>query len=107
MHGLAHKSYLNYSYSRSQFSWLPQAVAEETINFFSQKVSYASIKIDPVINLFSLNEVKTHFHICYHSIITFGIILLCLGFSNTSYVDSLYRSRKSVVDKVKIDVFVF
>ena len=61
------------------------------------------MKIDPVINGFSINEVKVHLHICDHSIVTFGIRVLCLGFSNTSNVDNLYRFRTSVADKVKID----
>ena len=69
-----HKSDLNYSYSRISSSWLPQEVAKELINRFSRKVIYASMLIDPVMNGFSLNEVKKHLHICYHSIITFGII---------------------------------
>ena len=31
---------------------------------------------------------------------------LCLGFSNTSHVDSLYRFGKSVVNKVKFDTSI-
>ena len=60
--------------------------------------------IDPVINGFSPNEVKIHFHICDHSIIAFGIRGLCLGFPNTSYVDDVDRFRKTVVDEVKFDI---
>ena len=71
-----------------------------------QKFSYASIKIDPVVNGFSSNEVKIHFHICYYSIIPFGIRGFCSGHYNTSHVNSLDRFIKSVVDKVKIDVCV-
>ena len=56
--------------------------------------------IDTVINGFSLNKVRSHFHICDFSIVTFGIRGLCLGFSNTYHVDGLDRIRKSVVDKV-------
>ena len=50
------KSDLNYSYSRSHFSRLTQAVAKIIIYRFSQKVSYASKIIDPVINGFSPND---------------------------------------------------
>ena len=60
--------------------------------------------IDPVINGFISNEVKSHFHIFDHSIITFGIKGFCLGFSNTSNVDSLDTFIKTVVDKVKLDI---
>ena len=60
----------------------------------SQKVSYDSNTIDPEITRFSPNEVRSHFHICDQSIInTLGIRVLCLGFSNTSHVDSLDRLR--------------
>ena len=72
----------------------------------SQKVRYASLKIDPVINGFNPNEVKSHFHICDHLIVTFFIRGLCLVFSNTSHVDSLDRYRKSFVGMVKIDVCI-
>ena len=60
-----------------------------------------------VISGFITNEVIIHLHICDHSIFTFFIRVLCLGFSNTSYVDSLGGFIKSVVDKVKIDVCIF
>ena len=63
--------------------------------------------IDPVINVFSHNEVKINLHICYHSIVNFGKRGLCLAFSNTSHVDSLYRFRKSVVGKVKFDIHIY
>ena len=46
---------LNLSYSRSHFSWLPQAVSKELIDFLYQKVTYYSMFIDPVINWFSTN----------------------------------------------------
>ena len=59
-------------YSRKHFSWLPQAVSKILINRLSHKVSYASITIDPVINGFSPNELRSHFHIFDHPIITFG-----------------------------------
>ena len=62
--------------------------------------------IDKVINGFSTNEVISIFHICDHSIITFGKRYLCLDSSNTSNVDSLDRFRKSVVDKVKLDISI-
>ena len=52
---------------------------------------------NPVINGFIPNDVKFHLDIYNHPIVTFGIKGLCLGFSNTSYVDSLDMFRKSVV----------
>ena len=63
--------------------------------------------IDPDIRGFSPDKVKIHLHTFDHSSITFGIILLCLGSSNTSHVDSLDRFRKTVVDKVKFDIRFF
>ena len=51
-----HKSYFNYSYSKSRFSMLPQAVAKRMIYRLPQKVIYASKIIDPVINEFSPND---------------------------------------------------
>ena len=66
-----------------------------------QKVRYSSKIIDPVINLFIPNEVRSHFHIYDHSIVKFGIRGLCLWISNTSRVNSLDRFRKSVVNKFK------
>ena len=60
--------------------------------------------IDPVINGFSPNEVRSHLQICYHSIIDFWKIVLCLGFSKTSHVDILYSFIKSVVEKVKLEI---
>ena len=73
IHVPVHKYGLNYSYLRSHFSWLPQVFSKELMNRLSHKLSYASIKIDSVINGFSPNEVQIHLHICDHSIITFGI----------------------------------
>ena len=105
--GRIHKSYFNYSYSRNHFSQLPQSVDKALINSLPRKVSYVSILIDPVINGFSPNELKFYLHIFYHSIVTFVIGGLCLGFSNTSHVDSLDKFRKSVVDKVKFDIRIF
>ena len=66
---------------RSHFSWLPQAFDEEIFNLLSKKDSFASIKIDLVINGFSANEVKSHFHIYDNSIVTFGTRGVYLGFS--------------------------
>ena len=60
--------------------------------------------IDPVVNGFSPNEVRSHLQICDHLIIAFGKRGFCLGFSNTSHVDSLDRFRKSVVEKFKLDI---
>ena len=45
-------------------------------------------------------------HICDHSIVTFGTSKKCLGFSNTSHVESLDKFRRSVVDKVKTDICI-
>ena len=72
--GSVHKSDLNYSYSRSHLSRLPQAVAKKLIYCLSRKVSYASKIIDLVINGFIPNYESSHLHICGHSIITFGIL---------------------------------
>ena len=55
IHGPVYKYDLNYSYSRSQFSHLPQASTKGLINQFSHKVIYVKIIIDPVINGFSNN----------------------------------------------------
>ena len=106
IHGPVHKSDFNYSYLRIHFSWLPQAVAKKRIYCLSQKFSYASKIIDPVINGFSPNEVRSHLHICNYSIVTFGIRVLCLESSNTSRVNSLDGFRASVVGKVKTDLCI-
>ena len=106
IHGLVHKFYLNYSYSISHFSWLPQSFYKEIINRLSQKVSYASMKVDLVMNVFSPNEVDCCLHICDLSIITYVKKEFCWGFSNTSRVNSLDSFRKSVVDKVKLDICI-
>ena len=66
----------------------------------SQKVIYAYKNIDTVIDGFIPHEVRGHFHIYDHSIIKFGIIGFCLGFSNTYNVGILDRYRDSIVDKV-------
>ena len=42
----------------------------------------------------------------YHSIAIVGIGELCLGFSNTYHVGSLYRFRKSVAYKIKTEVCI-
>ena len=101
MHGLVHKSDFNYSYSRSSFSRLPQAVSNKLICRFSQKFSRASKITDPVIIGFSPNDESIHLNICDHSIIIFGIGENNLRCSNTSHVDSLYRFRRIFFDKVK------
>ena len=49
---------MNSSYSRSHFSWLPQAVFKGLMDSLSQKVSYCSMIIDTVIIGFSPDEVK-------------------------------------------------
>ena len=46
-----------------------------------------------------LTDSNINLHICDHSIITFGEIGFCLGFSKTSHVGSLYRFRKVFVEK--------
>ena len=73
IHRPVQKSDLNYSYSRIHFSRLPQAVSKKLIYRLSRKLSYASKIIDPVINVFIPNDVSSNFHICDHSIVTFGI----------------------------------
>ena len=45
-------------------------------------------------------------HICDHSIVTFGIIENSIGFSNTSYADSLETIEISFVDKFKSDICI-
>ena len=71
--GTVNKLDLNCSYLRSHFSMLPQAVSKKLIYCLSQKFSYDSKIIHPVINGFSPNEKSSHLHICDNSIFTFGI----------------------------------
>ena len=52
----------------------PQADSKGLTNCLYHNVSYTSIMMDRVINIFSTNEVRSHFHIYDDSIITFGII---------------------------------
>ena len=106
IHGPVHKSDLDFSYLRSRFSWLTQAYYKGLINSLSQKVSSASMIIGIVINVFSTNEEKSYFQIFDQSIVTFCIRGLCLGFSNTSHVDSLDRFIKAVVDRVEFDIHI-
>ena len=80
IHGPAHKSDLNYLYSRSHFSQLPQVSSKDIINRLYHKYNYTSTKIDPVINEFSPNEVKSHLHIFDHSSVNIGIRGFCIGF---------------------------
>ena len=77
------------------------------INRLTQKGSYASMKVDPIINVLITNEVKAHLQIFDNSIVTFGLRGLYLGVLNISHVESLYMFRKSVVDKVKLDICMF
>ena len=72
----------------------------------SHKVSYASKIIDLFINGFSPNDVSSNLNICDHSIVTFCIRETCLGFSDTSHVESLDSFRKLVADKVKTDTCI-
>ena len=67
----------------------------------SQKVSYASKRIDPILNGFSPNDVSSHLHIFDHSIVTFVMKERCLGFIKTYRVDILDRFTRSVVDKIE------
>ena len=83
---------------------MPQAVAKRIICHLSHTVICASNIIDPIITLFSPHEVRSYFHICYPSIVTFCIRCIYLGFSNTSRVESLDRFRISVSVKVKTEV---
>ena len=87
-------------------SQLPQAFSKGCINQLSRKGSYASAMIHPVINGLSPNEVRSNLQIFDNPIIDFEKIGLCLGFSNTSHVESLYRFRKSVDNKVKLDIII-
>ena len=91
IHEPVHKYDFNCSYSIRHFSRFTQEVSKELIDSLSQKFSYASKKVDLVINGFSPNEVRSHLHICDNSIFNFCIRGLCLGFSITSNVYSLYR----------------
>ena len=104
IHVPVHKSELNFSYSRRHFSWLSQAVSKILIRGLSQKFSYDFMMIYPVVNGFSTNEVMSYLHIFYHSMITFVKRGFCLGFSDTSHVESLDRLRKSVVENVYNDI---
>ena len=62
--------------------------------------------IDQLINGFFPNEVKNHMHICDNLMVTFRIRVLCLGFSNNYYVESLYTFRKYFYYKVKFDIII-
>ena len=97
---------MEFLYLKIHLSRLPHEFSKGLIDFLSQKISYDSMIIDTVINGFSTNEVKIYLHICDHSIITFGIRGLCLVFLNTSHVDNLDKFRKTVVDKVKLDISI-
>ena len=104
IHETVQKYYLNYSYSRTQFSRLPQAVTKNKIYLLFQKVSYASKIIDPVIIGFIPNDVSNHLHIFDNLIVKFGIREKYIGLSKIYNVDSLDRFRISIVDKVKTDI---
>ena len=95
----------NYSYSRSHFSRLSQAVAKKNYPL-SQKVSNVSKISDPVINGFSPNDESSHLHIFDHLSVKFVIRRKFIGFSNTSHLDSLEMFRISVADKVKTDICI-
>ena len=60
----------------------------------SQRVSFASMITDPVINEFSPDEVRILLQTYDNSIVNFVIRGLCLVFSNTSYADGLDRFIK-------------
>ena len=77
---------------------------QRLIYCLSQNFIYASKIFNPVINGFSPNYESSHLHSCDHSIVTFGIKKL--GLSNTSHVDILDRFRRTVVDRVKIDILL-
>ena len=66
IHGPIQKSDLNYSYSRSHFSRLPQAVAKKLIHSLSHKVSNTSNIMYPAINIFNPSYESIHLHICDH-----------------------------------------
>ena len=67
IHGPVHKYDLDFSYSRSHFSWLPQAVSKGLINCLTHKISYDYLVIYPVINRSIPKEVKNHLCIFDHS----------------------------------------
>ena len=69
IYGPVQKSDLNYSYSRSHFSRLPQVAAKKLINSLFKKVSYAYKIIDQVINGFIPNDESSNLHICDYSIV--------------------------------------
>ena len=94
----------NYSYTRSHSSKLSQSVANKLVHCLTQKLSYDFRIIYLVINLFSPIVVRSHLHMCCHSIVTFGIREFCLRLFNTSHVDISDGFRKSVVDQVKSNV---
>ena len=79
IHVPVRKSDLDYSYSRSHFSQLPQAVAKILV-FLSRGVSYAFKKFDPVINIFIPHEVISHMYSYSGCIVKSVIRVLCLGF---------------------------
>ena len=79
IHGPVHKYGWDFSYLRIHFSRLPHTAAKGLIDPFYQEVRYASMVIDTIINIFSRNEVKSHLHICDHSIVTIGIRGFCFG----------------------------
>ena len=56
IHGPVHKYDLNYSYSRINFSRLPQSAVKKIIYRLSQKASNDSKTTDTVINRFSTND---------------------------------------------------
>ena len=64
------------------------------------------MKMDPDIHVPFPNAVKDRLQICDHLNVTFGIMGLCLGFSNTSNADSLDIFRKSVVDRLYLNIFI-
>ena len=82
------KSEFYFSYSQSHFIWSPQTFSKGIINSLSQKYSYAYMMINTVLNWFITNQVRSHLRVFDHSMVTFGKIGSCLGFSNTSHVES-------------------
>ena len=58
---------------------------KKQVYFLSQKFIYASKIIDLVIHIFIPNDESSHFQICDHSMVEFGIREKYLGLSNTSH----------------------
>ena len=86
-------------YYKRIFNCLPDSAYTRLIKCLSRKVTYDSIVDYPVISGFGTNLKMKLFAHFVKSIITFWWKGFCLGFSITSYVDSLDRFGKLVIEK--------